>query len=91
MKKPKTPVVPKQFELTPEHIHHLRGLLIAKERRDITWSEFANVLGIARRQLIYLMAGERRPGRKTFDGIMDLRDRGVMVHMSDFEVKTPTP
>jgi len=53
------------------------------------WSEFGrDYLGISHRQLMYLLSGQRRAGKKTFDGILNLRNHGIMVHMSDFEVKT---
>lgn len=50
-------------------------------------AEFAEMLGISYRQLMYLKSGGRKPGPRTFDGIMGLRRYGVMVHMSDFEIK----
>jgi len=83
----KRPAVPKNFAVTPEQLYWLRGMLMAKLRKDVKWTDFAKYLGVGRRQVMYLLAGQRRPGKRTFDGILGLRKYGVMVHMSDFEIK----
>jgi len=83
----KKPVVPKNFAVTPEQLYWLRGMLMAKLRKNITVLEFADYLGISRRQMWYLFSGGRKPGKRTFDGILGLRKYGIMIHMSDFEAK----
>ena len=90
MRKPKTPVVKKEFALTVEQLYWLRGTLMAKLRKEVTWIDFCRYIGISRRHLLWIRTGERRPGKKLFSGILGLREYGVMVHMSDFEVD-PTP
>lgn len=87
MKKRRKPGRKTEFAISKEQINYLRGMLMAKTGRDIQHKEFAKMLGISLRQFAYLKSGGRRPGKKTFDGIMKLRDYGIVVHMSDFEVK----
>jgi hypothetical protein len=82
----KSPVKPKKVNVTPEHVYWLRGMLMARLRRDITMGEFADILGISHRQLRYLVSGGRAAGPRTFSGVFSLREYGIMVHMSDFEI-----
>ena len=87
MKKKRRPSTHKKLAVTPEQMHWLYGMLVVQLRRGISMAEFAEMLGISYRQLMYLKSGGRKPGPRTFDGIMGLRRYGVMVHMSDFEIK----
>ena len=82
----KSPVKPKKVNVTAEQIYWLRGMLMARLRRDITMGEFASIIGISRRQLQYLCSGGREAGPRTFGGVFGLREYGIMVHMSDFEI-----
>ena len=87
MRKKRRPSIPRKFAVTPAQMHWLHGMLIVQLRRNISMSEFAEKLNISYRQLMYLKTGGRKPGPRTFAGIMGLRQYGVMVHMADFEVK----
>lgn len=67
------------------HLHWIRGLLIAHERRDITWKEFREMAGISDRYAKYLRAGHRVGGRETVRRLIQMaREHGVIIHVSDF-------
>jgi len=86
MKKQKMLPAPKKFVVTEGDLCWLRGSLMAKLRKDITWVDFYGYLGVSQRTANYIKTGQRGAGEKTFRGIMGLREYGIMVHMSDFDI-----
>lgn len=67
------------------HIHWIRGLLIARERRDIGWGEFQIMMGCSERYLRYLKSGLRVGSRETVRRLIEMtRERGIIIHLSDF-------
>ena len=75
----------RKIDLTGSNLHWLRGQFIIHERRDIQWVELAQMLGISKRYMKYLVAGKRHCSVKMAQRIVNLcRERGIMVHLSDF-------
>lgn len=67
------------------HIHWIRGLLIAKERRDIDWKRFRQIFDFSERYVTYLKQGHRVGGRETVRKLIQVcREHGVIIHVSDF-------
>lgn len=75
-------------------LHHLwwiRGLLIVREQRDVSWGEIAQLTGIPIRTMRHLLDGEFVGGPLTIKRLLTLRDYGLMIHLSDFESPEPVP
>lgn len=73
------------------HIYWLMGLLMARERRHFTWIEFAKITGIPERYLRHIRERDRAGGAKTVNRLLTLRERGLMIHPSDFVVDETKP
>lgn len=85
MRKKKLTAHIKRVVCRAHHIHWIRGLLIAKERRDITWREFHEIFGFSERYAKYLRHGQRFGGRETVRKLIQgARERGIIIHLSDF-------
>ena len=74
-------------------VHHLwwiRGLLMAREQRDVSWGEIAQLTGIPIRTMRHLLDGYVG-GATTINRLLTLRQYGLMIHLSDFETVAPRP
>lgn len=90
--KPKTLRKPKlRYRVRGPHLHWVRGLLMAKFRRDVEAQEVAKLLGITDRHYRYILAGVNCGGRKTINGILALREYGLLFHLRDFAEEVPIP
>lgn len=75
-----------------EHLHWVRGLLIAHLRRDVKWNEMARILGVDNSRLGHIKAGLCRGGRGFTNRLIKaMREQGVMIHLSDFYDDDPIP
>lgn len=89
---PKTQKRPNmRYVVRAPHLFWLRGLWMAKIRADVTAADFCKLIGISVRLYNSILVGDRTGGFKTLKGIMALRERGLVVHLSDFAEPRPTP
>lgn len=80
------PKVKKKLRVDKTHLWWALALVSAQERRPVHWEEFSQITGLSRRAIRHIMAGDYIGGTKIINALMTLRDRGVMIHLSDFEV-----
>jgi len=73
------------MKLSREKFEEWRSMLEKQEGRHITVNEFAEIIGIHDRALDHILAGRRGVGREVAQKLLALRQRGVMVHLSDLE------
>lgn len=74
----------------PEHLHWVRGQLMAKLRRDITWTEFGRMMDIKPRIMEYLKHNKRPGGRTIVRKLIEgARKYDVILHLSDFYLDDP--
>lgn len=78
-----------QYGVQPHHIWWVLGLLIARERRPMTLGDLAQLIGISRRGLNYIIEGKYTGGVQTLNAFLSLREtKGLMIHRSDFEISS---
>lgn len=84
--KKKKPATSKKgrYVISAEILHYLRGALIMQERRNINWKEFAEIVGLSHWYIGELRGGRMSGGRKSVNRLLALRNRGIMIHPSDF-------
>lgn len=73
------------LRVRPQHIWYAYGMVIAQERREVLWSEFAALLGVS---TDVVAAARRRDGSASMplvNGLLSLRGRGIVFHLADFE------
>lgn len=78
----------KSYEVTRGHLYWLRGMLMAKYRRCISWNEISKWTGIPRNFLDHISRRGIIGREPTVKRLMKLRDQGLMIHLSDFEVQS---
>lgn len=74
------------------HVHWVRGLLIARLRRDIKWKEFYALTNTDERYMQYIKIGTQVGGRQVASRLINsAREHGVVIHLSDFFDDDPNP
>jgi hypothetical protein len=79
-----------QYGVQGHHVYWVRGLLMARERREISCAELARMIGLTKRGLNYIVQGRYTGGPRTLNAFLSLREKGLMIHRSDFEIP-PSP
>lgn len=88
IKKPRKKVV---LSIGADHLHWLHGLMMVKHRRFVTWKEICRLTGVSPWTIRNIVSGYARGGKLTINRLMKLRDHGLMIHLSDFQVQPPPP
>lgn len=73
-----------QIRVTGQHIYWVYGQLVARLRRNVTWEEFSEMTGISPRMVRYLRFNEKAGSAATAKKLLQLRNLGLMIHLSDF-------
>lgn len=79
-----------RLAVTRETMWWIRGLLIARLRRHVTWQEICDWTGISFVYMQHITRRGVRGGVKTVNALLKLREMGLMIHLSDFEVDPAT-
>lgn len=75
----------RQVRCRAHHLHWVRGLLIAKLRRDIKWIEMAKIIGCTPRWIDYIIHQGKMGGRTFVTKLIRMaREHDVIIHLSDF-------
>ncbi len=70
--------------ITGDVLHEIRGKLIQKKKRNVTWMEICKFTGISRQTLLNIRNGKMRGSPKTLERLLRLREWGIMIEASDF-------
>lgn len=85
---PKTPPLKAApVEVEARHIWKIIGMLMVQEERHLNRRDLATMTGIPLTTLSNIMNGYRKGGVTTIKRLLTLRERGLMIHLSDFETK----
>ena len=69
----------KLLKITPERLYELRGRLMAREKRNITWAEFGRMTGVPYQTIKDLLSKRRGGSLMTIDRLLTIRQYGIMI------------
>ena len=81
---PEVKYATRRVMITGDVLHEIRGKLIQKKKRNVTWTEICEFTGIGRQTLLDIRNGKRRGTPRTLEGLLRLREWGIMIEASDF-------
>jgi transcriptional regulator with XRE-family HTH domain len=70
--------------ITGDVLHEIRGKLIQKKKRNVTWIEICEFTGIGKQTLLDIRNGKLRGSPRTLERLLKLREWGIMIEASDF-------
>lgn len=80
---------PQRVTVQPHHLWWIRGMLMERLRRNVTFKEIASLTGMRYRWITNLADGSHSGGIKTVQALLRLREHGLMIHLDDFRQVDP--